>query len=338
MNTPTHSTIKYFFRKYASGKLTAEELSELRERVNQTSDPELMPLLKEEWEEFKEDQPLTSAEKELLFGPIRKQTRPRLTLDWRKQGMKIAASVAILFLTSLSVYLYTSNRAMTQLGERNVVVKVGKGERVSVTLPDGTSVRLNSESVLSYQQDFGLKDRNVYLTGEGFFDVTKSEGKRFIVNTRFLDIQVLGTSFNVYTYEGADLVEMALVKGNVQVTTVTPPHRSLHVKPNEKIIYNKRTGEMQVEATSNLIETAWVSNELVFRSAHLKEVFNRVGRKYGVKFEVEDENLLEDLYTGVFDEADIAHVMAILQTSFGFKYQIKEDTIRIYSIKNRCIP
>lgn len=333
MNTPMHSTIKGLFRKYAAGKLTAEELSELRERVNQTSDPELMPLLREEWEEFKESDPLTSAEKELLFAPIRKQTQPRVLLNWRKQGMKIAASIAILFLTSLSVYLYTSKLEMTQLGERNVVVKVGKGERVSVTLPDGTNVRLNSESVLSYQQDFGLKDRKVHLTGEGFFDVTKSEGKHFMVNTHFLDILVLGTSFNVYTYEGVDLVEMALVRGNVQVTTVNPPHRSVQVKPNEKIIYNKRTGEMQVEATSNLIETAWVSNELVFRSSHLKEVFNRVGRKYGVKFEVEDENLLKDLYTGVFDETDVANVMTILQSSFGFKYQIKEDIIRIYATK-----
>lgn len=333
MNKHTPQQIKDLFRKYAFGKLSTEEFKELKEAVNRKSDPELIPFLQEEWDEFNDGPPLSAAEKELLFAKIRQQTMPNVTLNWRRKGLQIAASVAIVLLTSLSVYLYTSNRQMIELGERNVVVKVGKGERVSVTLPDGTSVRLNSESVLSYQQDFGLKDRNVFLTGEGFFDVVKSEGQKFIVNTRFLDIQVLGTSFNVYTYESVDSVEMSLVRGKVQVTTVRPPYQTFNVSPNEKVVYNKATGEMRVEASSNLIETAWISNELVFRSTTLKEVFNRVGRKYGVIFNVEDETLLSDLYTGVFDEADIADVMRILEANFGFDYRIQEDAVWIRRTK-----
>lgn len=333
MNIHTPQQIKDLFRKYAFGKLSTEEFRELKEEVSQKSDQELMPFLQEEWEEFKDYPPLSANEKELLFSEIRQQTKPRLWLNWRQKGLQIAASVAIVLLTGLSAYLYTSNRQMIELGERNVVVKVGKGERVSVTLPDGTSVRLNSESMLSYQQDFGRKNRNVFLAGEGFFDVVKSEGQKFIVNTRFLDIQVLGTSFNVYTYESADSVEMSLVRGKVQVMTVSPPYQSFNVSPNEKVVYNKATGKMRVEASSNLIETAWISNELVFRSTPLKEVFNRVGRKYGVIFKVDDEALLNDLYTGVFDEADITDVLLILEANFGFNYRIQEDTVWIRRTK-----
>lgn len=236
MNKHTPQQIKDLFRKYAFGKLSTEEFKELKEAVNRKSDPELIPFLQEEWDEFNDGPPLSAAEKELLFAKIRQQTMPNVTLNWRRKGLQIAASVAIVLLTSLSVYLYTSNRQMIELGERNVVVKVGKGERVSVTLPDGTSVRLNSESVLSYQQDFGLKDRNVFLTGEGFFDVVKSEGQKFIVNTRFLDIQVLGTSFNVYTYESVDSVEMSLVRGKVQVTTVKPPYQTFNVRDRKSVV------------------------------------------------------------------------------------------------------
>lgn len=333
MNIHTPQPIKDLFRKYAFGKLSTEEFRELKEEVSQKSDQELMPFFQEEWDDLKGYSPLSATEKELLFSEIRQQTKPRLRLNWRQKGLQIAASVAIVLLTGLSVYLYTSNRQMIELGERNVVVKVGKGERVSVTLPDGTSVRLNSESMLSYQQDFGRKDRNVFLAGEGFFDVVKSEGRKFIVNTRFLDIQVLGTSFNVYTYESADSVEMSLVRGKVQVTTVSPPYQSFNVSPNEKVVYNKATGKMRVESSSNLIETAWISNELVFRSTPLKEVFNRVGRKYGVIFKVDDEALLNDLYTGVFDEADITDVMLILEANFGFNYRIQEDTVWIRRTK-----
>lgn len=333
MNIYTAQQIKDLFRKYVFGKLSTEELKELKEVVNEKNDQELMPFLREEWEELKDYSPLSAAEKEQMFSEIRQQTKPGFTLNWHRKGFQIAASVAIVLLTGLSIYLYTSNRQMIELGERNVVVKVGKGERVSVTLPDGTSVRLNSESTLSYQQDFGLKDRNVFLAGEGFFDVVKSEGRRFIVNTRFLDIQVLGTSFNVYTYESADSVEMSLVRGKVQVTTVNPPYQTFDVSPNEKVVYNKSTGKMRVETSSNLIETAWISNELVFRSTPLKEVFNRVGRKYGVTFKVEDETLLSDLYTGVFDESDITEVLPTLKANFGFDYRIQEDTVWIRQTK-----
>lgn len=330
MNIQTYQHIKELLRKYTSDRLTNKEFRELKEFVNQKNDNELKPLVEGEWNEPKEYPLLSNVEKDFLFEKIKQQTKPFFLKNWRKQGLQIAASVAILFLTSISVYLYTSKQKIVELGERNVVVKVGKGERVTITLPDGTSVRLNSESVLSYQQDFGLENRTVSLTGEGFFEVMKDEKRNFIVNTHFMNIQVLGTTFNVYTYENSDSVEMSLVKGSVCVTAVKPPYQTFHVDPNEKVIYNKKTGEMHVESTSNLIETAWISTELVFRSATLKEVFNRVGRKYGVTFEIEDETLLNDLYTGMFDEEDIKDVMSILDVNFRFSHKIKEDTIWIY--------
>lgn len=321
-------------RKYTSGKLIPEELRELKKTVNQESDEELKPLLEKEWEEWQDCPPLSASDRASLFLKIGQQTKRIFVLNRQEIGLRIAASILILLLTGISALLYIHNREVTQLlDERNVVVKVGKGERVSVTLPDGTSVRLNSESKLSYQQNFGLNDRRVSLTGEGFFDVVKSDGKKFVVNTQFIDVQVLGTAFNVFTYEKADSVEMTLVRGNVLVTAVNPPHQTFRVSPNEKVVYNKKTGSMRVEVSSNQIETAWVSNELVFRSIALKDVFNRLGRKYGVTFRVDDEFLLDDLYTGVFDEGDIDNVMGILKENFKFDYNIKEDTIWVSNPK-----
>lgn len=316
-------------QKYASGKLTLKEFRELKKTVNRESDENLKPVITKEWEKWKDCKPLSASEKERLFVKIRQETKISFVLNWRKQGLQIAASVIIILLTSISILLYSNNREMSELGKRNVVVKVGKGERVSVTLPDGTSVRLNSESTLSYQQDFGLNDRYVFLTGEGFFDVVKNEGKKFIVNTHFLDIQVLGTAFNVYTYEKADSVEMTLVKGNVLVTALTPPYQTFHVNPNEKVVYNKKTGNMRIEASPSQIETAWISNELIFNSIALKDVLKRLERKYSVTFRVDNETPLNDLYTGVFDEADIYDVMNILKENFKFNYYIKKDTIWI---------
>ena len=232
---------------------------------------------------------------------------------------------------SLSVYLYVDNREITQLADRIMEVKVGKGERVSITLPDGTAVKLNSESILSYKQDFGKKDRRVSLSGEGYFDVQKDVQKKFVVNTEFMDIEVTGTSFNVYAYSNKDILEMALVQGSVTVSSVRPPFERLNVVPNEKVIYDKKTGTMKKITTSNVLETAWVSKELVFRSEPMDAVLKRIGRKYGVSFEIMDSSLVKDTYTGVFDKEEIEEVIDILKVHYGFDYKIKGNEVQLFA-------
>lgn len=321
--------IEELLGKYRSGKLTTNELQTLKQTINIHTDKELEIYVRNQWQQFNDMQPIDSTLQQKMLAKIRQRTKPETISLWRRKGLSIAASIIIVMMTSLSLYLLQNNREMSKLADRNVVVKVGKGERVSITLPDGTCVRLNSESELSYQQDFGLKNRKVSLNGEGFFDVTRNEARTFIVNTQYMDIKVLGTAFNVYTYENSDSVEMALVRGKVEVTTTHPPYQTINVHPDEKVVYNKSTGTMRLESTSNGLETAWISNELVFRSAPLKEVLNRVGRKYGFAIEVENEQLLSDKYTGAFDEAEINDVMNILKAHFGFNFRIKENTILI---------
>ena len=234
-------------------------------------------------------------------------------------------------MSSLSLYLYVDNRNITLLADRRMEVKVGKRERVSITLPDGTAVKLNSESILSYKQDFGKKDRRVYLCGEGYFEVQKDKKKKFVVNTEFMDVEVTGTSFNVYAYSNKDMVEMALVQGSVTVSSVHPPFEKINVIPNEKVIYDKKTGKMKKITSPNILETAWISKELVFRSEPLEEVLKRVGRKYGVSFDVIDSSFIKDTYTGVFDKEEIEDVMHILKIHYGFDYRINDDGIQIFA-------
>lgn len=329
MDVSKQQYLKELLDKYMSGGMTTDELKILKQAVNIHTDEELGDLLDVEWQQFSDMRPIDTAVQKEMLAKIRQRTNHESLFVWNKKGMRIAASIVIILLTSLSLYLYHGNREMSQLGDRNVVVKVGKGERVSITLPDGTSVRLNSESELAYQQDFGLKDRRVSLTGEGFFDVVKNKERQFVVNTQYLDVKVLGTAFNIYTYQNSDSVEMTLVRGHVEVTATHPPYQTMDVQPNEKVVYNKRTGKMRLENTSNEFETAWMNHELVFRSARLGDVLNRVGRKYGFTVEVDDTLLLKDVYTGVFDEAEINDVMQILKAHFGFTYRIKENVIWI---------
>lgn len=317
-------------RKYISNKINPNEFNELKGYINVHSGEELMPVFKECWEEVADQTvTLTAKDKQLLMR-IRQRIPPDHTIGWQRKALQIAASIAIILLTGISAFLYTSNREMSALNEQSVTVKAGKGERLSITLPDGTLVRLNSESELSYKQSFGLKNRMVSLSGEGYFDVTKNTGKVFVVNTEYLDIQVMGTSFNVFAYENKDFIEMALVEGSVNVSTLVPPFKTVKVHPNQKVLYDKIKGDMVVKWTSNELETAWVSKSLAFRSEPLKTVLARIERKYGVTFKVNNSALLNDSYTGAFDQEEIEEVLYILKKHYGFMYQLKGNEITIF--------
>ena len=157
----------------------------------------------------------------------------------------------------------------------------------------------------------------------------RDEAKQFVVQTGFIDITVLGTSFNVYAYEDKDFLEMALVKGSVRVNTVRPPYKSLHARPNEKITYNKHTGQLMLETTSNQAETAWMQEELTFRHTPLRKVFRSLERKFGITIQTSDTLFANDAYTGTFKEATLEDVLGVLKQHYGFGYTRTQDTIHI---------
>lgn len=332
MSASVNHDLKDLLTKYQAGQISREEFRELTQAVNNHTDEELYPVLLDRWNHWEGGKEMSPEEARELLLRTRRQANmegamERKKTDWRR----LAAVIALLIMGSLSAYLYMDNRSITQLADRNMVVNVEKGERVSITLPDGTKVKLNSESVLSYKQNFGKKDRRVTLSGEGYFEVRKDLQKKFVVNTEYMDIEVTGTSFNVYAYSDQDIMEMALVEGSVTVSSVRPPFKKLDVAPNEKVVYNKKTGMMEKTTTSNGLETAWISKELVFRSETMDVVLKRIGRKYGVSIAVSDSSLVEETYTGVFDDEEIEEVMDILKFHYGFDYRIKGTDIRLFA-------
>lgn len=334
MSTSINRKLKDWFIKYQVEQISREEFYELRQEVNNYTDEELFPVLLDSWNHSKSNETLSPQDAQDLLFRIRRdiEKTPILAKKGRKYPWtQIAATVAWFILINVSLYLYVDNRNITLLSDRVMEVKVGKGERVSITLPDGTAVKLNSGSILSYKQDFGKKDRQVSLSGEGYFEVQKDTEKKFVVHTEFVDVEVTGTSFNVYAYPDKDMMEMALVQGSVLVSSVHSPFEKINVIPYEKVVYDKKTGKMKKFTSSNILETAWVSKELVFRSEPLEEVLKRVGRKYGVSFEVRDATFIKDTYTGVFDKEEIEEVMNILKIHYGFDYRIKGDEIQIFA-------
>ena len=334
MSAQINDKVSGLLHKFRSGDITPAEFQDLRTHMDTISDVELKHLLEAEWEEFEDHSPLSEEKMKTLYEGLHirsEEGKPRFTL--KRYWMQIAASLLLLIAGSLTVLTFMQQNEINALAEQNVVIRSGDYGKSLVTLPDGTIVHLNAKSSLTYSQDFGRNDRKVALSGEGFFEVKKDTEKKFTVGTGYMDIAVLGTKFNVYAYETKDIVEMSLVEGSVDVTTSRPPYQSIRVKPNEKVVYNKRTGNLLQERTSNKMETAWINKELVFRSERLEDVFRCLSRKFAVTFSVDDETLLNDVYTGTFDDENVESIMRVLKYHYKFKYTNEDGVISIQTRK-----
>lgn len=333
MNIIMNRQVAGLLEKFRSGDMTSEELQDLKSLMDTTSDQELRDILMSEWDKFDHYSPLPDEKVEKLYEKmnIKGGNVHRNRVSLKNYWMQIAASILFIIAGSLTVLTYMQNKTISSLAEQNVVIRSGDYGKSLVTLPDGTIVYLNAKSSLTYSQDFGRESRNVALSGEGFFEVKKDMKKQFTVKTGYMDITVLGTKFNVYAYQDKDIVEMSLVEGSVNIATVLPPYKNINVKPNEKVTYYKKTGELKHESTSNEAETAWMKKELVFRSEKLENVFSCLSRKFAVSFNVEDESLLDDIYTGTFEDENIESILKVLKTHYKFDYQNEDGIITIQS-------
>ena|GEM_PF-96041 len=319
--------------RYASKTITAAEWEELKVAIENTSDEELLDMLCMIWEKSEYSNDNIPAGKKLvkIFKYVRGKTKSKdFARKTLRYALRIAAVLLLAFLTGATGYLYKDREYRINISEKDVIVNVARGQRVMLTLPDSSVVHLNSESMLSYKQDYGYKDRKVMFKGEGFFEVRKDVAKTFVVGTEYLDVEVKGTSFNFYAYDNVDEVELALIQGSVSVQTKTAPVKSLSVKPNEKVIYNKKTGSMKLEKANVRFDTAWTRNELVFRSEPMKNVLREIERRYGVYIHVDDVQFTSDKFTGYFAYNSVRDVMEELKTHYKFKYKIEGEQILIY--------
>ncbi len=136
---------------------------------------------------------------------------------------------------------------------------------------------MNSESSLSYAYVNGK--RVARLKGEGYFQVSKDRKHPFVVQVGNLNIEVLGTCFNVYSYEENDFVETSLIEGSVRLYDSKSPSESFYPETvAESDLFEKNNGKISFHNTDNVKETAWTQNHLVFESEKLGSVFQKIER------------------------------------------------------------
>ena len=263
----------------------------------------------------------------------------------RRRIFNLFIAATLIFLIVGFVWLTGHKKEFPLLSENNFrEVSSPPGSKTKLILPDSTVVWLNAGSKLTYNEHFGVTNRNTILVGEAFFDVKKSTIP-FTIRANTIQIKVLGTAFNVKAYPGDKTTETTLIRGRVEVTLDKRPGEPIILRPNEKLIVASQREKIQKDIQkeeplvvwkgltrtpdSTIIETSWVHNELIFQDEAFNEIALKMERWYGVTIEFKDEQIAKERLSGTFTTETIQDALNALQQTTKFHYVIKGHLITI---------
>ena len=238
----------------------------------------------------------------------------------------IAAAVVICI--TASIYLFLQKGPGGLFSDEEVVIA---SERTFVTLPDSTKVWLNAGSRFTYPRAFAdASTREVFLEGEGFFDVTENKSKPFIVNTSSVSIRVLGTAFNVRSYPDDNAVKTTLVRGKISLESEDNGDSLLTLLPNQQVVFTRASKSVKLEKYVNTENyTAWRDGWIILDNEPFSEIAKTLERWYGVKIVMEDKNSLSCTFSGKFKDKTLEEVLDIFESTEGIEYELKGNTVTI---------
>lgn len=198
----------------------------------------------------------------------------------------------------------------------------------TVTLPDQTVVNLNRYSTLRYPSRFKGDKREVRLKGEAYFEVKKDAKHPFIVKADTVNIQVLGTHFNVEAYPGDEEVRTTLLEGSVAVSV---PGNRLVLSPDESAVYNRTKNKLQHELTpESKNEIVWREGYYFFDNIPLQEITRELSHAFNTKFNITDSDLKHYRIRAHFtDKENLKQILDLLKEAGNFNYKKSNDTIFI---------
>lgn len=242
----------------------------------------------------------------------------------RKLYINLAKYAAVVAILLVNIWLLTDKFIPQEKVPLYTKIEVPKGQRIYMTLQDGTEAWLSPRSVIKISNEFSDKERSVELDGEGFFSVTKDPRRPFIVKTRDYNIKVLGTRFNVFAYSQSDRFETNLVEGSVQVTNNNRPQENIILKPDEMVSLSN--GKLLKSNVSFNNEEYLESGIFYFSNKKFSEILDYLTLWYNVKFDIKPSARINQYTSGKFRQRDdIERILKALQGVHHFQYKMKNN-------------
>lgn len=324
--------LKYLFEKYLQNNCSKSELSEFWQLMSQLSEndlvsEEMMAL----WDKIPpEYQPSGKADKEKIYATIRERAAAQ-QIDYNLLHQKKKNEPVIRLLKVAAVLFVCLALAWWQWGRKApqtaLLADHNQGPvRQVISLPDGTTAILNSNSKLDYPPVFSGNNRDVYLTGEAYFDVQEQAGQPFVVHTGKVVTKVLGTRFNIRNYPGEPDVVVTVASGKVQVSG---KEKMLGILArNGQLTVNKQSGAaIQREVDVHQV-IAWKRQNLFFKNMTLGEAVAVLNDHYGVTILFRNNDLRHCRFTGTFlSDSKLEQVLDVITTVTDIRWEKEKDTI-----------
>ena len=284
----------------------------------------------------------------------------------------VAATVLVLVTLAFAGLLITNAKNKTVVtGKALVETIVPKGSRTIVTLPDSTTIWLNSDTKFSYYTDYNLDNRTVYLNGEAYFKVSRNEELPFQVVTSEIEITALGTAFNVKAYENECTIETTLEEGQVAISLADPGKKAksdeqVLLKPKQVAEYKKQTDKITLrmqddqdtrkevanvrkpevrnipsvipvkisEVSDTRPYTSWKEKRWVFKNEKISSLAPKLERRFNVTIVILDKDLEGIPFTGTLLDESLEQVLAAIKLAAPIRYEIDSQEVRLSLDKN----
>lgn len=331
------TAIQDLLEKYLAGACSPEEVRQVRKHM---ADPALEQALdvfmQAKWAELPEgasdDLQVLSKER---YSRIQRRigVRKAIPFSWYYAA---AASVLCVMLAG-AAYIFRADVLDIIDPIETITYSTAPGQQLSVRLPDGSRVWMNTASSLSFPEKFRGDTRHIYLSGEAFFEVAHDEKKPFFVHAGSFYTRVLGTSFNIKAYPKTDepiYVTVATGKVAVGVVDSLEHHRELtRLTPNHRVLYDRMAHTVIGDSIAVGQVSAWREGRLVFRQAGLQEMVSTLERWYGVSIAVQPPttsttcSFTADYYAGI----SLRDVLEALQITGKIAYTLEGNKVVIHT-------
>ncbi len=318
----TQEEIDIIIEKYLQGKATQEDINHI-ENLEEFAEHKIKgKVFRSKIEK--------GAIKNTIFKNVQKNVQPK---PKHRTWLRVAASIAVLISIGIGYYFNSVN---TNTIETSAIAHITKeaawGQKLDITLPDGSIVKLNSGSKITFPERFTDSIRAITLEGEAYFDVIENENKPFIITSNEITTTVLGTTFNVEAYPDETDIKVTLETGKVSINTVS---EKAVLIPSQQAVFNKVNKQIATQVVDVKKYLDWKDGVLRFEQVTLGEAAKKLEKWYDVTVAFENKDIGACMFTGTFKNEELK---TVLESLIFVKQHLNYDFISNKKIvlKGRC--
>lgn len=316
------------FEKYLRNEASADEVAQLQATMHH--DAKIQAIFEDELRYS--DSSMDENTRHKLFQNIRRQVynekEPRFLQKSWKKALYWAAIFILPVISSFSVYYYFTQKQQIVNHPTEIIARYG--EKAEVVLPDGSKVWINSGSKIIYDDAFNRKQRPVFLEGEACFEVATDKDRPFVVKTKAMNIQALGTTFNVRSYDDDEQAYAVLLEGKIKVSA-SGQERIL--TENQRATFNKNTHVLTTDIVRSVDFAQWRNGNLYFDNQTFEDIARTLSRIFNVNIRFASDTLRSMRFSGTLGMSGIQNALDILSLTSPMRYKMDGTTIELYHRK-----